>query len=365
MLSQITALTEYAASNLTWPRITSGEWASFALLMVFVVLTAIERHKPDRKWPQHRQKQSRRTNIGFLMLNSSLLSLLSASSLYLVAEQNAYQGLLGRLSNPWLKACVSFLLLDLIFYLWHKASHSFDGLWLFHRVHHNDPYLNVSTAFRIHLVELLVATGLKAAYIIALGVEPALVFAYEALMMTFVMFHHTNISFAGEKWLGKLFIVPYLHRVHHSTLRVEHDSNYGAVLSVWDRLFGTLIEIDPVSIGIKGRSPQTVLELVKFGFTGSVQPEFNEPAACFDIRSMIAEAAYYKAEKRGFYPGYELGDWFAAETEIIEQVYQAPVLSSPVKKPVKKPFGQALLDFFRPGLTCNSAVVESMAARSI
>ena len=157
-------------------------------------------------------------------------------------------------------------MLDLLMYLWHKASHSFDCLWMFHRVHHNDPYLNVTTSFRIHFLELVATNFLKATLIILLGIEQAMVVTSEAIMTLFIMFHHTNISFVGEKLLGYVIIVPALHRTHHSTQRSEHDSNYGAVLSLWDRLFGTLSELKSAEIGIKGSSPQDLINLIKFGF---------------------------------------------------------------------------------------------------
>ena len=131
------------------------------------------------------------------------------------------------------------------------------------------------------------------------------------------MFHHTNISFKGEKWLGFVFIVPYLHRAHHSTERAEHDRNYGAVLSVWDRLFATLSELEPATIGINGSSPLDFVNLLKFGFTLQTPPA-PQPV---NLKLMIAEAAYYKAEKRNFYPGYDLNDWLGAEKEILSMVY--------------------------------------------
>jgi hypothetical protein len=146
-----------------------------------------------------------------------------------------------------------------------------------------------------------------------------MVLTSEAIMTLFIMVHHTNISFMGEKLLGYVIIVPALHRTHHSTQRIEHDSNYGAVLSLWDRLFGTLKELKPAEIGIKGHSPQDLINLIKFGFgfilppPPSVQP--------INLDAMIAEAAYYKAEKRGFYPGNDIRDWLEAKREIIALVY--------------------------------------------
>jgi hypothetical protein len=236
-----------------------------------------------------------------------------------LAERYSDKGLLSTLSSPAWKAVLSFLMLDLLMYLWHKASHSFDCLWMFHKVHHNDPYLNISTAFRIHILELLITNLLKAALIILLGIDEAMVLTSEAVMTLFIMFHHTNISFMGEKLLSHIIIVPSLHRTHHSTQRCEHDSNYGAVLSLWDRLFGTLSELNPVEIGIKGSSPQDLVNLIKFGFGFNLPtPPSVQP---INIDAMIAEAAYYKAEKRGFYPGNDIRDWLEAKSEIIALVY--------------------------------------------
>ena len=150
-------------------------------------------------------------------------------------------------------------------------------------------------------------------------------------MTLFIMFHHTNISFKGEKLLGHVIIVPSLHRTHHSTQRSEHDSNYGAVLSLWDRLFGTLTELKPAAIGIKGNSPQDLVNLIKFGFTS---PSTPPSVQAIDVEAMIAVAAYYKAEKRGFNPGNEIRDWLEAKREIIALVYgDKLVRNRPERKP--------------------------------
>ncbi len=320
MSSEITSLTTFLEFHLTsWSTNLSGEWATFILLSVFVILLGLEFSYPKRKLPFKQLRQSYQTNASLFIFNGIVISLLSATPLLMLAERYSDQGLLNYISNPAWKALLAFLLLDLTFYFWHKASHDFDCLWMFHKVHHNDPYLNVSTAFRIHIVELLIITVLKAAYIIVLGVNETMVLTNEIISTLFVMFHHTNISLRSEKRLGQIIIVPYLHRVHHSTERTEHDNNYGMVFSIWDRLFGTLLEREPTGIGIKNHSPQTILGLLKFGFT----PENSVPAheLNFNLKSMIAEAAYYKAEKRAFAPGNELRDWLEAKKEIIRMVY--------------------------------------------
>ena len=303
--------------NFRWPTIAPGAVIALTLLMVFVTLLTLELHAPRGKLPKKHLRESFKTNIGLFIFNSIAMSIMSVSSLFILAERYSYKGLLDTLSSPVWKAVLSFLSLDLLMYFWHKASHKFEILWMFHKVHHNDPYLNISTAFRIHFVELFVIQILKAILIITLGIEQTMVLTSEAILTFFIMFHHTNISFIGEKLLGHLIIVPSLHRTHHSTQRCEHDSNYGAVLSLWDWLFGTLSKQSPDEIGIKGSSPQDLFNLIKFGFTLHTPPT----AQPVNLEAMIAEAAYYKAEKRNFYPGNEFRDWVEAKREIIALVY--------------------------------------------
>jgi len=319
MSNEITSLITVVESYLTWLSSMSGELATFALLIAFVILSALELNYPTRKLSLNQTRRSYQTNAGLFVFNSLVISLLSTTPLLMAAERYSDRGLLSYIANPAWQALLSFVLLDLMLYCWHRISHRFDCLWMFHKVHHNDPYLNVSTAFRLHIVELLILTALKSAYVIILGVKPTMALINEAILTLFIMFHHANISFRGEKRLGQVIIAPYLHRTHHSTERNEHDNNYGAVFSIWDRLFGTLSEREPKEIGIKNSSPQSVLGLVKFGFT----PDNPVPVYELDLnlKSMIAEAAYYKAEKRAFKPGNELRDWLEAKREIIRMVY--------------------------------------------
>jgi sterol desaturase/sphingolipid hydroxylase (fatty acid hydroxylase superfamily) len=311
------SLTTLLGFNFKWPVMVPREALALTLLMAFVVLATLEFHAPRGKLPKKYLRQSYTTNFSLFIVNSIAMSLVSASSLLILAERYADKGLLNTLSSPIGKAVLSLLLLDLLMYLWHKASHKFDILWMFHKVHHNDPYLNISTAFRIHFLELFLIYILKAILIIIFGIEAAMVLTSEAVMTFFIMFHHTNISFIGEKLLGHVIVVPSLHRTHHSTQRCEHDSNYGAVLSLWDRLFGTLAELKPAEIGINGSSPQDLINLIKFGFTLHTQPSVQP----INLEAMIAVAAYYKAEKRGFYPGNDIHDWLEAKRDIIALVY--------------------------------------------
>lgn len=256
-------------------------------------------------------RQSYRINFGTLLVNDALFSLLSVSSLLILADQVSQRGLLDRVGHP-VQDLVAFVLLDLSLYFWHRACHTFPWLWCLHRVHHSDRFLNVSTAFRLHFLEVLLTTLVKAGFILVTGVEAGLVLLAEALIALAVMFHHANIRVPGERWLAALFTTPSLHRLHHSVLRCEHDRNFGLVFSLWDRLFGTLAEGEPARIGLVGLAPQNLIELFRLGLSSP-----STPALPAEVARMIAEAAYYRAEKRGFAPGFELEDWLAAEREIL------------------------------------------------
>lgn len=216
---------------------------------------------------------------------------------------------------------MAFMVYDLLLYFWHRASHHFELLWQFHKIHHSDAIMNVTTAFRLHLVDVLMITLVKATYLMIFGFDKSVILTNELINTVFLMFHHSNIAFKGEKYLSLLFIVPSLHRVHHSTERYQHDNNYGAVFSIWDRLFGTLIALKPKSIGINEHVPDDLLGLFNLGL-GITPPKPKQPLSLDVLEVMIAEAAYYKAEKRNFSPGDELRDWLEAKADIIRKGYQ-------------------------------------------
>jgi sterol desaturase/sphingolipid hydroxylase (fatty acid hydroxylase superfamily) len=305
------SILKFSAIDPSWLEFTFSDVYVFGVLAVFTLLWRAEvRHAGNRR-PTKTLRQSYCANLGTLVLNDTLMSLLSVSSLLVVAESYSHFGLLSGISNPLLKGLLAFVLLDLVLYLWHRANHAFDWLWMFHKVHHSDPCMNVSTAFRLHFVEVFLTTVVKAVLIVAAGVDTTITLVNEAIVTLFVMFHHANLSFRGQSKLGRVITVPYLHRVHHSARRDEHDHNYGAVFSIWDRAFGTLAELKPARIGLKDVGGLGIWELVKFGLT--YQTEAPNPET---LRAMIAEAAYYKAERRGFKPGWELADWVEAEREI-------------------------------------------------
>lgn len=310
MLSKLTSILTAPITDLAWPELAPEELRTPLILIGFAVLFVLEARLGYANTPVSMVRQSYVSNTATFVLNDVLMSLLSVSSLLLMAERFGAGGILAHISSPFLQAALSLVLLDLALYLWHRANHAFEWLWIFHKVHHSDRSMNVSTAFRLHFGEVFLTTLVKAVFILFTGVDTAVLLLSETLITLNVMFHHANLAFRWEGRLARLLVVPYLHRVHHSVRRDEHDNNYGALFSVWDRMFGTLAELEPAEIGLKHVAAQNFLELVKFGLTPVYAPT---PQA---MQAMIAEAAYYKAEKRGFAPGCDYLDWLEAEREI-------------------------------------------------
>lgn len=298
MLKELNYSITLLQSYLTWLlNRSAGELAAYFLLAFFVLFAALEFAHPKKKWPAKPLFQSYRANAGLFMFNSVLVSLLSLPSLLALAGQYADRGLLSHVADPVVRAMLAFLAIDLLLYALHRACHRFDCLWMFHKVHHNDAQLNVSTAFRIHFLEIVLIGLLKAAMIVVLGIDAGLLLANETLIVLFTMFHHANISFSGEQWLGRVIVTPYLHRVHHSTQRCEHDRNYGAVLSVWDRLFGTLAELEPAAVGVNGSSERDFPGLIRCGLT----------------RHQESGPTKRESERRGFRLASKHWDWLETE----------------------------------------------------
>lgn len=352
MLSQLTPITTAIASyahDVSWPAFTPGDLRTLAVFTVFFLLFALEARCAYRQHAPAAVRQSYFTNLGSFILNDTLMSLLAVSSLWIVAERYAHHGLLSGMASTYVKGLVSLLLLDLTLYSWHRINHQVDALWMLHKVHHSDRCMNVSTAFRLHGGEIVLTTLVKAAFIVLVGIDSAVLLANEAVITLFVMFHHSNLTFHGERWLGRFIVVPYLHRTHHSVQRSEHDRNYGAVLSLWDRLFGTYAEQEPVNLGLRQVPGQNLIELVKFGLIRNVPPHPQPLLQPQALQAMIAEAAYFRAEQRGFVPGDEFVDWLEAEKEILGAI-------GPLSQPRRSLNWTALRRMTR-------TIVEGVAAR--
>ena len=235
-------------------------------ILAFVLLLVIEKKKPHRVFAAKVYKESIVTNTTAFLVNNVILTVLRASSLFLVAQQFSSFGLLGGLENGPLKWLLAFGFFDLAIYIWHVASHKYEWLWRFHKVHHSDKSFNVSTGFRFHVFDLLLEIIYKCVFVVVIGVDAYLVLSIEIIELFFIFFHHANIAVKNEKLLSRFIITPSLHRTHHSTLRNEHDSNYGIVLSLWDNIFGTRKELVPEHIGLDLIEAENFVQLFSLAF---------------------------------------------------------------------------------------------------
>jgi len=188
-------------------------------------------------------------NLALGLLNISVVALLFAG-LWLVVTRwaEAHQfGLLHVLAlPPWLRVVVAVLLLDAWTYAWHRLNHRVLFFWRFHRWHHADREMDVTTASRFHTGEIVLSSILRLPVLLAIGCGIGELAIYEMMLFAVVQFHHANIALPDrlERVLRQVIVTPALHKVHHSVVRAECDSNYASLFSWWDRLFGSRRIVD-------------------------------------------------------------------------------------------------------------------------
>jgi len=183
-------------------------------------------------------------NLALVAVDSIVARLVlpaGALGVALFAEERGL-GALHHVAWPaWSELVCALLTLDLALWAQHVASHRVALLWRLHRVHHADLDLDATSGVRFHPLEILLSLAWKAALIVALGVSPAAVVLFEVILNGMSVFNHANVRLprALDAALRKLIVTPDMHRVHHSVLREETDSNFGFNLVVWDHLFRT------------------------------------------------------------------------------------------------------------------------------
>jgi sterol desaturase/sphingolipid hydroxylase (fatty acid hydroxylase superfamily) len=188
-----------------------------------------------RRWPN---------NIGVAFLDTALARIVEptgAVGFALFAQVHGW-GLFNSVALPtWTKLLISLLLLDFTIYLQHRMFHYVPVLWRLHRMHHADLDIDVTTGARFHPIEILLSLGIKFLVIVPLGAPPLSVLIFEIGLNASSMFNHSNVRIPPslERLLRCLVVTPDMHRVHHSVIRRETDSNFGFNFPWWDRLFKT------------------------------------------------------------------------------------------------------------------------------
>jgi sterol desaturase/sphingolipid hydroxylase (fatty acid hydroxylase superfamily) len=195
-------------------------------------------------------------NLALTLFNSFLLQLIFSSAIIATAvyAQTHKMGILNMLEAPsWIKILVTVVFMDFMLYVWHLLNHIMPLLWRFHRVHHSDLNMDVSSATRFHIGELAISAVIKICIIFFLGASYLGVLIFESAVLLCTQFHHSSLKV--PKWFETLwwilFVPPSMHRIHHSVIIKERDTNYGAIFSIWDRILGTLLtNVDPKKIRI-------------------------------------------------------------------------------------------------------------------
>jgi sterol desaturase/sphingolipid hydroxylase (fatty acid hydroxylase superfamily) len=201
------------------------------------------------------------TNFGLLLLSAALArftigAAMIAAAIWAQANGWGINNLVGM--PALLSGLVTIIVLDWAIYWQHRLTHIVPVFWRFHRVHHCDTEFDVSTAVRFHPVEIVASALYKSTFVVLIGADPWAVVIYESMLSGFALFNHGNVHLPKrlDRALRLLVVTPDMHRVHHSSLMKETNSNYGNILSIWDRIFVSYIDHTKVNdhdmqIGLK------------------------------------------------------------------------------------------------------------------
>ena len=211
------------------------------ILSVFVLQYFFEHMFPQKKEYNNVRNELRNTGIG--VINTALLFIPSAFIVELLYQVDIHHFGLFQLINLSfsINILLTIVLMDLAMYWWHRFNHTVSIFWRFHKFHHKDKKMNTTTALRFHIVELLFSNFFKAIFFLLMGFSFLPVLIYEIILFISIVVHHSNINITlnFDMLYRQIFSSPLMHRIHHSKIQEETDTNYGSVFSCWDRLFKT------------------------------------------------------------------------------------------------------------------------------
>jgi len=234
-------------------------------------------------WPRRKaddKYQSRRLNNIFLLvvdfIAARLLVPYAAFEVAVFAAEKEI-GLFNMISLPlFLNVVLTVIVFDLLIYIQHVVFHKINFLWCIHRIHHIDLDFDVTTGVRFHPFEIVLSLFYKLVAVYLIGPVAFAIILYEIMLNGAALFTHSNVLLDArlDRFLRIIFVTPDMHRIHHSVLRRETDSNYGNLFSTWDKLFKTFralpeADYDEMVIGLNEfRDPSSgqILQLLKTPF---------------------------------------------------------------------------------------------------
>ena len=214
-------------------------------LTIFIAVLAVmitwELITPRRQL-HHSRWQRWSANFGLSLLSMLAIRFTIAGGAFFAATYASehHWGLLNLTELPnYLTIILSLVLLDIAIYVQHRVSHKWSWLWRLHKVHHTDLDFDVTTGIRFHPAEIVLSMCYKVIFILIIGASPIAVIAFEIILSSCSLFNHSNIKLplAVDKIVRLFLVTPDMHRVHHSVIPSETDSNYGFSISVWDHVF--------------------------------------------------------------------------------------------------------------------------------
>ena len=214
-------------------------------ILLFILVALLEIGMPRRALTTSK-KWRWFNNLSIIAINPVLLRLVFpvfAVGMAQTAQANGW-GILNHLGMPHVIALgIGIVVLDLVIYLQHVMFHAVPLFWRLHMVHHADLDVDLTTGLRFHPVEIVLSMILKITIIVALGPPVISVLTFEIILNGMAMFNHGNIKLPPpvDRFLRLCVVTPDMHRVHHSVIIRETNSNYGFNFSIWDRLFGTYL----------------------------------------------------------------------------------------------------------------------------
>jgi len=277
-----------------------GTLYQLVFLGTAVALVLLERVRALQRQPVQIARRWT-SNIGLFIIGSVVDTLVLPIGIYAFALSQA-PGFVSRMGLPFaIEVLLTFLVLDLWRYWEHRFFHRIPWLWRVHLVHHSDTQIDVTTSERHHPLEYILGTVVMMALIAALGLPAAAVGVYLLAATVVALYSHANLRLEPslDRLLRRLVVTPSQHAVHHSDLQPETDSNYGSVLTVWDRLFGTYVDPQDAKIPRFGldyfRRPgdarllRVLQQPFRFrqGLVDSVEPESTAPAKAAEPRAAM------------------------------------------------------------------------------
>lgn len=254
----------------------AGSWTAAAGLAAFVVLALLETHRP----------RDVGTEAGSRWVTNVVLYGCVAVALALLAPQHWAEVVLRGWSGGPLAGvarrfgdgamlAAGLLAMDALTYGLHRMQH-LRLFWPLHAIHHADTQVDVTTGLRHHPGEALVNGIVGAALLIVLGLPPWVAPIYGLIAVVWAVWSHANVALPPrlERVLSALVVTPGLHRVHHSTDAAHYGTNFGEILTVWDRLFGTWRppSAEPLRFGVPGVGTQGLAQALAAPFRRSPAP---------------------------------------------------------------------------------------------